>query len=267
MVAHVVGHGALDAAARRGDHAIVALGEVAEAPAGIDRGDGNDVRADGRITQPGRLVRGKAVARRHGDEDSVGLELGELVFERCPGGNGLGVRWRSQREVDRGDGIGEAVAVRMHPLERLLDPTDLSVALIVEHPQGHDVGAGGHAGGAGVVAGDDAGHVGAVRAHRAVVVGIVVVLGEVVSAYHAMPRPISVAQRQVIVGNARVDHRHRLTAAGETVLGLDLIQADHLAGIGRTGRKTQPRFHGLQPQDAAFAQTLTWGEHQRHLRV
>ena len=52
--------------------------------------------------------------------------------------------------------------MHVHPLERLLDPTELAVALIVKHAQGDDVGVGRHAGDAAIVAREDAGNVRAV---------------------------------------------------------------------------------------------------------
>ena len=60
------------------------LAEVAERAVVVDRHHRHDIRAGRRIAQAGRVVGREAVAGRDGDENAVGLELGEFVFQRRP---------------------------------------------------------------------------------------------------------------------------------------------------------------------------------------
>ena len=92
------------------------------------------------------------------------FELRELVFEHRPARHRRGVPGGAQRQIDGRDRIGERIAIRVDPLQRLLDPTEVAGSLIVEHAQADEIDARRDADVARAVGGraDDAGHVRAV---------------------------------------------------------------------------------------------------------
>ena len=64
------------------------------------------VRTDGGVAESCRAIGGEAVTRCDGDEDPVGFELREFVFERGPLGNRVGVPIGTDREIDGGERRG-----------------------------------------------------------------------------------------------------------------------------------------------------------------
>ena len=103
----------------------------------------------------------------------------------------------------------------LDPAEGLLDPIEVTLPRVVEHPQCNQIHARSHAHVSRIIAGDDARHVGAMRTARPIVIRIGVVFGKVPAPHHATRIAQHATERRMVVGDARVDHDDRLSLPGE----------------------------------------------------
>src|SRR5262245_56858981 len=108
----------------------------------------------------------------------------------------------------------------MHPLQRLLDPTEVTCACVVEYAQADEVNVRCDA----VILeslrarANNAGNVRAVRPAWAVIVRIgVVFLAEVPAADDAIIRPETATECDVVPSDAAIDDGHRLACARKSV--------------------------------------------------
>lgn len=94
-VARVVRYRAHHVATGRGEDALVPLAETAERAVFVERSNGHDVAAGRRIGEAGLLVVfDERIAGGDGDEDAVGFEQCEFVFDDRPLGRTVGIPTR-----------------------------------------------------------------------------------------------------------------------------------------------------------------------------
>jgi hypothetical protein len=125
---------------------------------------------------------------------------------------------RSERQVDCRDRVLEFEAMLVDPAEGLLNPSELSEALIVEDAERDQIDTRGQTRMATVVGSDDSGYVRAVKAGRAVVVRVRIVFGKVPPTDDAVPAAEPAAEGNVVVSDATVDDGDCLVGAGQTEL-------------------------------------------------
>ncbi len=202
----------------RYQHAFIALAEVAQLSRGVVTGYGNHEGTGGRIADTGIVKWIKAIACRHGNEDSVGLQPGEFVFQLNGVLGEFGVPMGSQRQIDGGDRAFKRLPMVMHPLQCLFDPFQFSPTGIVKDAQRHQIRTGRQTAELVTVGRDNAGHMRAVQSDGPVIVGIGIVFGEIVTTDDPVPRSESRSEGDVIESNSGIDHGDRLPGPVQTVL-------------------------------------------------
>ena len=192
-----------------GDEMIRGVGRRHADRVGDDRGETLTLRAV------------EAVTRGGDDRDVESVELAHEVRDLLADAAVVGIPVRGvvaavgEGEIDRGDVIG--VVVVDDPLKGVGDLVEVALVVVVEDPEGHDVGPGSDPEVVGVVGGDQPGNGGAMierRGERIVGVGREVVAGDDLA-----PDAEAAAERLVVVVHPRVDDGHGEARAVHLVLG------------------------------------------------
>ena len=142
----------------------------------------------------------------------------------------------------------------VHPLERLLNPGERSVSVVVEDPQGDKIDATRDAHVFIIIPTYNPSDMGAMKTSGAIVIGVRIVLGKIPATHDSKSIAESASQRLVVIGDSGINHGNRLPGAIQTVVtapigkrtkGIPALQRGSNFGIGRFQRF---RLKRIQPQ-------------------
>ena len=106
----------------------------------------------------------------------------------------------------------------VHPLERLLNPGERSVSVVVEDPQGDKIDATRDAHVFIIIPTYNPSDMGAMKTSGAIVIGVRIVLGKIPATHDSKSIAESASQRLVVIRDSGINHGNRLPGTIQTVV-------------------------------------------------